>query len=445
MTPEPESNATRARREAGGMLTEPRAPRKQFHIAIADLDWLRVGPICATLADCRSRRPLLRPEFLPFSTPTIDDDAINEVVDSLRSGWLTTGPKVKRFEAAFKERVGSRNAVSLSSATAGLHLALMALKIAPGDEIITSPLTFASTLNVCVLCGAIPVLVDIEPGTFNLDVAQLRAKITRRTKAIIPVHFAGQVCDMDPILALAREFNLTVIEDAAHAMGATYKGKQIGGLDTIAIFSFHPNKNLTTGEGGMVCTPDDALAEAIALLRFHGLRRDPLPGCSDSGLHDDQVVLPGLKYNMMDIQAAIGIHQLPKLDGFLDRRKAIADFYTAAFAEVPELVAPAYAPYAQRHGWHLYTPLLRIEMLTIGRDAFRVALKARNIGTGVHYRAVHHHPWYQQHLPQPAGSLPVADYVSDRILSLPLFPRMTDEDARDVVDAVKAVVASHRK
>jgi dTDP-4-amino-4,6-dideoxygalactose transaminase len=386
----------------------------------------------------------VRTDFLPFSRPTIEDDEINEVVDSLKSGWITTGPKVKRFEENFGKYVGADFTVALSSATAGLHLTLLALGIKEGDEIITTPMTFASTVSICILCGARPVLVDIEPGTLNIDVAQIRAKITPQTRAIIPVHFAGQSCDMEPVFALAKEFGLTVIEDAAHAAGTEYKGKRIGSLESISIFSFHPNKNMTTGEGGMVCTADETLAEEISLLKFHGMSREAWKRFAASGTPNYDIVLPGFKYNMMDIQAAIGIHQLPKLDGFIDRRKELAEYYNNAFADVPELALPAYAPYEQRHAWHLYTPLVRIEKLAIDRDRFMEELKKLNIGSGLHYKAIHHHSWYRENLPQPAGALPHADYASDRILSLPLFPRMTDSDAADVVAAVKDVIIRNR-
>lgn len=386
----------------------------------------------------------MRKEFLPFSTPTIDDDEINEVVDSLRSGWITTGPKVKRLEEDFRAYAGARFAIPLSSATAGLHLTLLALGIKDGDEIITSPMTFASTLSIPVLCGAKPILVDIEPGTLNIDVTKIREKITAKTKAIIPVHFAGQSCDMDPIFQLAKEFNLTIIEDAAHAAGTEYKGKRVGSFDTISIFSFHPNKNMTTGEGGMVCTPDESLAEEVSLLKFHGMNREAWKRFAASGTPNYDIVLPGFKYNMMDIQAAIGIHQLPKLDRFIDRRAEIAEYYNRELAGISEIALPQYAPYQQRHAWHLYTPLVRIEKLSIDRDAFMNELKKLNIGTGLHYKAIHHHSWYRANLPQAPGSLPNADYASDRILSLPLFPKMTDEDAADVVTAVKEVISRHR-
>ena len=387
----------------------------------------------------------MRSEFLPFSTPTIEDDEINEVVDSLKSGWITTGPKVKRFEDDFKAYVGAAYAVPLSSATAGLHLTLLALQLKEGDEVITTPMTFASTVSMIILCGATPVLVDIEPGTLNMDAGKVRERITEKTRAIIPVHFAGQPCDMDAIFALAREFKLTVIEDAAHAAGTEYKGKKIGSLDSISIFSFHPNKNITTGEGGMVCTADEALAEEISLLKFHGMSREAWKRFSATGNPNYEIILPGFKYNMMDIQAAIGIHQLPKLDGFISKRTEIAEFYNSAFADVEELSRPTYAPYDQRHAWHLYTPLIRIERLTIDRDQFMSELKKLNIGSGLHYKAIHHHQYYRDALNIRQGELPNADYASDRILSLPLFPRMTMDDARDVVEAVKCVIAGNRK
>ncbi len=387
----------------------------------------------------------MRDTFLPFSTPTIEDAEINEVVDSLRSGWITTGPKVKRFQEAFKAYVGAPYAIPLTSATAGLHLTLLALRIKEGDEIITTPMTFASTVSMIILCGGTPVLADIEPGTLNIDVDRVREKITTRTKAIIPVHFAGQACDMDPLFALASEFNLTVIEDAAHAVGTEYKGKRIGSLDSISIFSFHPNKNITTGEGGMVCTADEDLAEEISLMKFHGISREAWKRVAASGTPNYDILMPGFKYNMMDIQAALGIHQLPRLDGFIDQRRVIAEFYNREFADMAELALPAYAHYQQRHAWHLYTPLVRIEMLTIDRDRFMEELKTHNIGSGLHYKAIHHHAWYREHLHIADSELPNASYASERILSLPLFPRMTLADAGDVVEAVKAVIAVHRK
>ncbi|MGE0919040.1 DegT/DnrJ/EryC1/StrS family aminotransferase [Trichlorobacter lovleyi] len=387
----------------------------------------------------------MRDTFLPFSTPSLGDEEINEVVDSLRSGWITTGPKVKRFEDAFKAYVGAPFAVPLSSATAGLHLTLLALKIKEGDEIITTPMTFASTVSMIILAGATPVLADIEPGTLNIDVAKVAEKITPATRAVIPVHFAGQSCDLDPLFALARQHNLTIIEDAAHAAGTEYKGRKIGSLDSISIFSFHPNKNITTGEGGMVCTLDETLAEEISLLKFHGMSREAWKRFAASGTPNYDIMLPGYKYNMMDIQAAIGLHQLPRLDGFIDRRKEIAELYNTAFADLAELALPAYAPYQQRHAWHLYTPLVRTELLTIDRDRFMAELKNLNIGSGLHYKAIHHHSWYRENLPVADTELPNASYASDRILSLPLFPGMSDNDANDVIAAVTDVITRFRR
>jgi dTDP-4-amino-4,6-dideoxygalactose transaminase len=387
----------------------------------------------------------MRSDFLPFSRPDIGEAEIAEVVDSLRSGWITTGPKVKRFEEAFRNYVGAPFAVPLSSATAGLHLIFPALGIGPGDEVITTPMTFAATVSTIVFAGATPVLADIEQGTLNLDAAKVREKITPRTKAVVPVHFAGQACDMDAFFDLSREFGLRIIEDAAHAAGTHYKGKRIGSLDSISIFSFHPNKNITTGEGGMLCTPDESLAEEISLLKFHGMDREAWNRFSASGKPTYDIVMPGFKYNMMDIQAALGLHQLPRLDSFISRRTEIAGYYNEAFAEVEELAIPVLAPYDQRHAWHLYTPLVRTEKLAIDRDAFMAELKKRNIGSGLHYKAIHHHEYFRKTLDIAEGELPNADYASDRIVSLPLFPLMSDDDARDVVEAVKDIIANNRR
>ncbi|HOP40978.1 MAG TPA: DegT/DnrJ/EryC1/StrS family aminotransferase, partial [Geobacteraceae bacterium] len=283
----------------------------------------------------------MRKEFLPFSIPTIEEEEIREVVDSLQSGWITTGPKVKRFEEEFKAYVGAPYAVPLSSATAGLHLALLAMGVGPGDEVITTPMTFAATVNVILHAGATPVLADIEPGTLNIDVQAVRRKVTERTKVIVPVHFAGLPCDMDPLFALADEFGIKVMEDAAHAVGTEYKGTRIGSFDTVSVFSFHPIKNITTGEGGMVCTRDEKLAEEVSLLKFHGMSREAWKRYSSQGTPNYDIVLPGFKFNMMDIQASLGIHQLRKLDRFIEKRTEIAEYYNAAFAEVDEIVTPA--------------------------------------------------------------------------------------------------------
>lgn len=387
----------------------------------------------------------MRKEFLPFSRPTIEEDEIAEVVDSLRSGWITTGPKVKLFEDSVKAYTGSPHAVALNSATAGLHVALLALGIGPGDEVITTPMTFAATVNMIVRVGATPVLADIEPGTLNIDPGEIRKKITDRTRAVTPVHFAGQPCDMDEIFAIAGEFGLKVIEDAAHAIGTEYKGRRIGSLDSVSVFSFHPIKNITTGEGGMACTRDERLAEEMSLLKFHGMSKEAWKRYSAQGTPGYDIVLPGFKYNMLDIQAAIGIHQMRKLDAFIERRREIAEYYNGAFAGIEEIITPAPVAHEARHAWHLYTPLIRVEKLDIDRDTFMEELKRENIGTGLHFKAVHHHPYYRDFLKIQAGELPNADYASDRILSLPLYPLMTMEDARDVVQAVGDVIGRHRK
>lgn len=387
----------------------------------------------------------MRKTFLPFSMPTIEDEEINEVIDSLKSGWITTGPKVKRFEEEFRAYVGACYAVAVSSATAGLHLAMLSLDIGEGDEVITTPMTFAATVSMIVRSGARPVLVDIDPDTFNINPENIHKKISGHTKAIIPVHFAGQPCDLDAIFAIAGESGLSVIEDAAHAVGTEYKDKRIGSFDSISVFSFHPIKNITTGEGGMVCTSDEQIAENVSLLRFHGMDREAWKRYDKKGSPDYDILLPGFKYNMMDIQAAIGIHQLRKLDGFISRRCEITAFYDAAFADSPEIKIPGRVRCNHRHACHLYTPLLKIEALSIDRNGFMEEMKKENIGTGLHFKAVHHHPYYRKTLGLPPGELPVADYVSDRIFSLPLFPMMSLEDAHDVVKAVRAVIARNRK
>lgn len=387
----------------------------------------------------------MRTSFLPFSVPVIGEEEIAEVTESLRSGWITTGPKVKRFEEGFRSYVGSRFAIPLSSATAGLHLAFLGLKLQPGDEVITTPMTFAATVAMIIQANGRPVLADIEPGTLNISVTEIEKKITPRTRAIVPVHFAGQPCDLDAIFKLADKHGLKVVEDAAHAVGTEYKGRRIGSFPTVSVFSFHPIKNITTGEGGMVCTDNEEFAEELSLMKFHGMNREAWKRYEASGTPNYDIVMPGFKYNMMDIQAAIGIHQLKKLDSFIDSRALIAAEYNRAFEGVPEILTPAHVPYSHRHAWHLYTPLVRIEGLTINRDRFMAELKKRNIGTGLHFKAVHHHPWYRDYFNLPEGSLPVADYASERILSLPLFPTMTSEDARDAIEAVMDVISTFRR
>ena len=375
-------------------------------------------------------------EFLPFSRPSISREAIDEVVACLESGWITTGPRVKKFEEELKRYFNAPHALALSSATAGLHLALLALELKPGDEVITTPMTFAATLNTIVLAGGKPVLVDVEPDTYNMDVSKLAGAITKQTRAIMPVHFAGLPVDLDPLYELADKHGLRVIEDAAHAIGTEYKGKRIGAFGDTQVFSFHPNKNMTTGEGGCVVTRDDKLAEKIALLRFHGMDREAWNRFGKSGSQHYEIITPGLKYNMMDIQAALGLHQLPALDGFIKRSTQLALRYQKIFADWPQWTRPGTPKFVHRHAWHLYTPLINPAAAGMDRDAFMQGMKERNIGTGLHYRAVHLYPYYREHYGFKPGDFPNAESISDRIVSLPLFPGMRDADQDRAIAAM---------
>ncbi|OGL44564.1 MAG: UDP-4-amino-4,6-dideoxy-N-acetyl-beta-L-altrosamine transaminase [Candidatus Schekmanbacteria bacterium RBG_16_38_11] len=386
-----------------------------------------------------------RNQFLPFSLPTIEEDEISEVVDSLRSGWITTGPKVIRFEEDFKNYIGCSHAVAVNSGTAGLHISLMATEISDGDEVITSPMTFAATVNTVVLQRAKPVFADINPETLNINPDFIEQKITPKTKAIIPVHFAGQPCDLDRITAIAKKHNLLVIEDAAHAVGSEYKGVKIGKTETSAVFSFHPIKNITTGEGGMITTERADLAEKLRLLRFHGISKEAWKRYSAKGSPQYEILLPGLKYNMLDIQAAIGIHQLKKLDNFIEKRKNFAKQYENALKEIPEIITPGRVTYDCLHAWHLYIIKLRLETLKITRDEFIEELKKEKIGTGIHFTAIHLHPFYANKFGFKRGDFPNAEYASDRIISLPLYPKMKDEDIVYVVEAIKKVVNANKK
>ncbi len=375
-------------------------------------------------------------EFLPFSRPSISQAAIDEVVACLKSGWITTGPRVKQFEDALKAYLGAPQVLALTSATAGLHLVLVALQLKPGDEVITTPMTFAATLNTIVLAGGKPVLVDVEPGTYNMDASQIERAVTKRTRAIMPVHFAGLPVDLDPLYDIARKYNLRVIEDAAHAIGTEYKGKRIGSFGDVQVFSFHPNKNMTTGEGGCVATRDEKLAADIALLRFHGMDREAWNRFGKKGSQHYEIISPGYKYNMMDIQAAIGIHQLKQLDGFIKRRTEIARRYHSLLADWPQWTLTSSPAFSHLHAWHLYTPLINPQAAGMDRDAFMQGMKDRNIGTGLHYRAVHLYPYYREQFGFKRGDFPHAETISDRIVSLPLFPALTDADQDRVVEAM---------
>jgi dTDP-4-amino-4,6-dideoxygalactose transaminase len=378
-------------------------------------------------------------DFLPFSRPTISRAAIDDVVACLESGWITTGPRVAQFTEALKEYLGAPYVLPLTSATAGLQLALLALDLKPGDEVITTPLTFAATLNTIVLAGAVPVLVDIDADTLNMDLNLIEAAVNEKTRVIMPVHFAGLPLDVDQLYEIAARHDLRVIEDAAHAIGTEFNGKRIGAVGDTQVFSFHPNKNITTGEGGCVATRDELLAKKIALLRFHGMDREAWNRFGKNGSQDYEIVLPGFKYNMMDMQAALGIHQLRELNDFLLRRAALAERYQEALADWPQWTLPKTPSYSHRHAWHIYTPLLNEDEAGMDRDEFMRKMKERNIGTGLHYRAVHLYPYYRDQFGFQAGDFPYAENVAERIVSLPLFPLMTDADHDRVVDVMYSI------
>ena len=381
--------------------------------------------------------------FLPFAQPLLGDEEIEAVVETLRSGWLTGGPKVREFEEAFARVVGARHAVALSSCTAGLHLALLAAGVGPGDEVITTPLTFAATVNVILHVGATPVLADISPADYNIDPEQVAAKVTPRTKAILPVHYAGQPCRMDELLALARERGLRVIEDAAHALGARYRGKPIGALSDAAVFSFYAIKNITTGQGGMLTTDDAELAERVALLRLHGLSKTAWDRYTERGSWSYQVLAPGFNYVLTDFQAALGTQQLTRLEAFQARRTQLADRYRALLADVPGLVLPPVRDDVV-HAWHLFPVWVDEARTGIDRDGFIEALRARGIGTSVHFIPIHYHPYFQQALGVGPGAYPVAERVFQGLVSLPLYPKMRDEDVERVATAVRDIISQHR-
>jgi dTDP-4-amino-4,6-dideoxygalactose transaminase len=388
--------------------------------------------------------PPRRAAFLPFARPSIGEEEIAEVVDSLRSGWITAGPKVKRFETEFAAYVGNRHALAVNSCTAALHIALTALDVGPGDEVILPTLTFCSTANVVVHLGARPVLVDVDDD-FNLRPEEVAAAVTARTRAIVPVHYGGQPCDLDALQAIADRHGLPLVEDAAHAVGAEYRGRKIGSPSPrITCFSFYAIKNLTTGEGGMIVTGDDRLAERMRLLSLHGMSRDAWNRYGASGSWHYEVLEPGYKDNMTDLQAAMGIHQLRKLDGFIERRAAIARRYAEAFAPLPEVVAPIVRP-ERKHAWHLFVLRLALERLTLDRAEFIEQLRAQNVGASVHFIPVHLHPFYRDRYGCRPGDFPCAERLYERIVSLPLYPAMTDGDVADVVAAVQSIVAAHRR
>ena len=387
-------------------------------------------------------RPI-RDTFLIFGSPHIEETDIEEVIATLRSGWIGTGPRVGRFEEAFRQYVGARHALAVNSCTAALHLSLLALGIGPGDEVITSPMTFAATANVVQHLGAKPVFVDSDRQTCKIDPARIEDAITSRTRAILPIHFAGRPCDMTPILDIARRHELYVIEDAAHAVGAQYEGRQIGTIGDLTAFSFYVTKNVVTGEGGMVTTDNEEWASTIKTMALHGLSKDAWKRYSDEGYQHYQVIQPGYKYNMMDIQAALGIHQLARLEDNLVRREEIWNRYDMAFQDLP-VTLPAPAAPNTRHARHLYTLLIEIDSLNLTRDDVLQSLHAENIGTGVHYISLHLQPYYRESFGYQPSDYPNANYVSERTLSIPLSTKLTDDDVADVIASVQRVLRRAR-
>jgi dTDP-4-amino-4,6-dideoxygalactose transaminase len=376
-----------------------------------------------------------RDSFLPYCVPMIGEEEIAEVVDSIRSGWVTTGPKVKRFEDDFARYVGANHAIAVSSCTAALQLTLAALDIGPGDEVIVPTLTFCSTANVVVHLGAKPAIVDIdEDGQISIEA--VRRAITAKTRAIIPVHYGGQSCHLNELLSIADRHGIPVVEDAAHAAGTEYDGKRIGSHGRATAFSFYATKNMTTGEGGMITTNDSDLANRMRLLSLHGMSRDAWKRYAQSGSWRYEVLEPGYKSNMSDIQAALGIHQLRRLDAFTARRREIAEQYRSALRDLPQLRLPSDCP-RRPHTYHLFAIHLASNL---SRDQFIDELRQANIGTSVHFIPLHRHPFYRETYGYQPEQFPVAERFYEGLLSLPLYPKMSDTDVEDVIQAVRRIV-----
>jgi UDP-4-amino-4-deoxy-L-arabinose-oxoglutarate aminotransferase len=381
----------------------------------------------------------LRDIFLPFSRPSITEEEIAAVDEVLRSGWITTGPKSAEFEKRFCEYVGCTGAVALSSATAGMHLMLHALGIGPGDEVITPSMTWVSTVNHIVLAGATPVFADIDRDTLMVSGETIKECLTSRTRLVVPVHFAGAPAHMGPIRELADDRGIPVVEDAAHALGTEYMGERIGRSGS-SIFSFHPIKNITTGEGGMFCSDDQSLPDRIRRLKFHGLGVDAYDRNTQGRSPQAQVLEPGYKYNMTDISAALGLSQLKRIDAFNRKRKQLVMQYRERLREIDEILPLSDPFYPIKHAWHLFIVRLDTDRAGMSRDDFMAQLKERNIGTGLHFRAVHLQKYYVESMGTGRGMLPHTEWNSDRICSLPLFPEMTGADVGDVVDAIKEIL-----
>ncbi|HOP46237.1 MAG TPA: aminotransferase class I/II-fold pyridoxal phosphate-dependent enzyme [Desulfobacteraceae bacterium] len=381
----------------------------------------------------------MRSTFLPFSKPSIGEREIEAVAEILRSGWITTGPRAAEFEETFRGYCNAKDAVALNSATAGMHLLLSALGIGPGDEVITPSMTWVSTVNLIVLSGATPVFADIDRDTLMVSEDSIEPLITDRTRLIIPVHFAGAAADMEPLRHLASKKKIHLVEDAAHAAGTEYRGEKIGRHGS-AIFSFHPIKNMTCGEGGMFCSDNSGLVERIRRLKFHGLGVDAYDRDIQGRAPQAEVLEPGFKYNLTDIAAAIGLGQLARLDSFIEKRSRLVHRYLELLGGIDEIMPLAVPSYPVRHSWHLFIVRLVTERAGMDRETFMSELKRRNIGTGIHFKAVHTQKYYREALQLPEGALPATEWNSERICSLPLFPDMVMEDVDYVVAAIKEVL-----
>lgn len=391
----------------------------------------------------RVERRKKRRTFLPFNPPLVGEEEIREVVETLRSPWITTGPKTRQFEQEFSAYVQAPGALALNSCTAAMHVALACLDLKPGDEVITTPMTFTATANVIEHVGARPVLVDVEPDTLNIDPERVAAAITPRTRALLPVHYTGHPAELDVLEALARKHNLTLIEDAAHALPAKFRGKPIGAGPNPVAFSFYATKNLTTAEGGMLTAAPEFL-ERARIMGLHGMSRDAWKRYDQGGSWRYEVVAPGFKYNLTDIASAIGLWQLRKQERFHSRREEIVQAYSLAFGADDALETPVRRPHVE-HAWHLYVLRIRPEQLRIGRDQFIDELTRRKIGTSVHFIPIHVHPFYREKYGYLANDFPVAFSNFERLLSIPLHPGLTDQDVTDVIEAVLDVVQTYRR
>ncbi|MDQ3398150.1 MAG: DegT/DnrJ/EryC1/StrS aminotransferase family protein [Deinococcota bacterium] len=381
-----------------------------------------------------------RESFLVFGAPAIEEAEMQEVLASMRSGWLGTGPKVARFEDDFKRYMKAPFAAALGSCTAALHLSLLAAGLGPGDEVITSPMTFAATVNSIIHAGATPVLADVDPLTMNIDPKEVARRITPRTKAVVPIHFAGRACAVDELMALAHEHGLKVIEDCAHAIETEYHGHKAGTFGDFGCFSFYSTKNVVTGEGGMVLTKSEEAINRIKVLGLHGMSKDAWKRYSDEGFKHYQVVEAGFKYNMMDLQAAMGIHQLARVETNWRRREEIWKRYNEALKDLP-LILPAPVEAGTRHAYHLYTVLVDKAQAGVSRDGFLNAMTRANIGVGVHYRSIQTHPYYIETFAWQAEDYPHAYRIGEETVSIPISAKLSDGDVEDVIAAIRTILA----